>query len=191
MSDRTVARRYAKALHEEAESQGRVEKIDEDVALIQESLDNARELERFFTSPIVGREKKENVVEALFEERLDGLTYRFLLLLVQKNRESLIREVARAYLTLRDEQRNIVEAHVRTADPLEEGERERLQARLEQMTDHRIRLRVQEDSDLIGGLVVRVKDRVYDGSVQNHLENLRGRMEQHALGGSTNGAAGG
>ena len=181
MSDRTVATRYAGALYEEAEQQDIVEEIDEDVALIRESLDGSRELVNFFNSPVIGREKKERIVRELFAERVEPLTLHFLLLLVKKKRETLVLNMIRAYRRLRDEQLEITEALVRVPSALDEQERKHLKGRLETMTGRQVRLQVREDPDLVGGLVVRIGDTVYDGSVQHQLESLRERMEQHGL----------
>ena len=187
MSDRTVARRYAGALYDEAEQQDIVEKIDEDIALIRESLDGSRQLVNFFDSPIIGREKKERVVRELFAERVEPLMLHFLLLLIKKKRETLLPNIARAYRRLRDEQLGVTEALVRVPGALDEKEREHLKDRLEAMTGGQVRLQVRKDPDLVGGLVVRIGDTVYDGSVQHQLESLRERMEQHALGGNASG----
>ena len=189
MSDRTVARRYAGALYEEADQQGIVENIDEDIALIRKSLDGSRELHNFFDSPVIGREKKERIVRELFAERVESLMLHFLLLLVRKKREMLVPDIARAYRLLRDEQLEITEALVRVPRALGDQEREHLKDKLEAMTGRQVRLQVHEDADLVGGLVVRIGDTVYDGSVQHQLETLRERMEQHVLGNASGDGA--
>ncbi len=171
-----VARRYAQALAEEAERQDRVEAVDADAALIRESLEASPELENFFESPILSAEQKKEVVRALFEERLSTLTYRFLQLLVEKERETLLREVLEAYRALRDRQRGIVEVQARTAGPLDDAGRTRLAEGAGRRTGHEVRLRTQQDPALIGGVVLRIGDTVYDGSVRNQLAALRERM---------------
>lgn len=181
MTNATVARRYAQALYEEAVRTDAVEGTDADVALIAETLDGSRELVRLFESPVVSQAKKDAVVAALFEERLRPLTLRFLRLLIEKGREDLFPEVVRAYRALRDEQQGIVEAHARTALPLSSDEERALTAALETMTGATVRLRVTRDPELLGGLIVRVGDTVYDGSVRHQLASLRERMEHGAL----------
>jgi len=178
MSDIPVARRYAQALGEEAAREKRTEQIDQDMALIQESLDASSELVRFFESPIISREKKDSVVVALFKERVDPLTLKFLRLLVEKRRETLFLLVAQAYRALRDEQLGIISVEARTAQPLDEAEEKKLVQTLETMTKKHVRLHVTLEPDLIGGLIVRIGDTVYDGSVRNQLATLRERLEQ-------------
>jgi F-type H+-transporting ATPase subunit delta len=181
MENQSIARRYAQALYEEAERGQGVEQVDEDVRLIQETLEGSRQLVTFFESPIVSREKKEAVVEQLFGRRLRPLTLEFLRLLVRKRREDLFPGVVRAYQALRDEQLGIMEARARAAHPLGGEEESQLVAALERLTGRRIRLRVEQDPRLIGGLVVRVGDTVYDGSVRHQLETLRERLGHGAF----------
>lgn len=182
MSQRTVARRYATALYEEADRTDVVDAVDDDVELIRESLEASDDLMRFFESPVIPDEKKEAVIDSLFKERFDDLTHRFLKLLVKKDREAIVAAMAEQYQALRDEHRNIVEAHVRIPRPIGDDEKDALIRALEQTTGKNVRLKVEEDPDLIGGLVVRIGDRVYDGSVRNKLDNLRDRFQQGRIG---------
>jgi F-type H+-transporting ATPase subunit delta len=176
MSQRTVARRYARALYEEADRLDAVDPIDEDVSLLRETLDASDELDRFFRSPVISVSKKIGVVQSLFDERTHELTTTFLVLLIRKDRENLVSSVVDEYQALRDEQRGIVEATVRTAHVLDETETAALEEALEQTTGKRIRLNIEQDVDLIGGVVVRIGDRVFDGSVRNKLDTLRERF---------------
>lgn len=176
MADLTVARRYAQALYEEAEAAGHTAAVDEDVAFIHASMKEAHDLAVALSSPVIPREKKLNVVRALFGERVRPLTLRFLELIVDKGREESIGAILQAYRDLRDRQEGIVEAHARTAQPLGETERAHLVEAIERMTGKRVRLDVTRDPALIGGVVIRVGDTVYDGSVRHQLASLREQL---------------
>lgn len=173
----TIARRYAQALHEQAVEDKTVERVDADVALLRDTIEGSRELSGLFGSPVVSREQKERVVRALFGAHLGETTLRFVDFLIEKGREDALPEMARAYLALRDQQEGLVEAHVRTALPMSEAEQKDVRKALEARTGKKVRLRVVEDPELIGGLVIRIGDTVYDGSVRNQLAELRERME--------------
>lgn len=180
MSDATIARRYAQALYQEADAAGKVDRIDEDMQSVQESLDASRELDLFFRSPVVGRDKKEAVIGKLFDGKVDPLIVRLMQLLVEKGREDILSAVVRQYSELRDERLGIVEARVRTAMPMEFDETEDLRKALEAKTGKKVRLRIEVEPELIGGAVVRIGDRVYDGSVQHQLESLRDQLAERA-----------
>ncbi len=181
MSQRTVAQRYANALYEEAREAGNLKAVDEDVLMLRRSLASNDKLSRFFENPVFTQEQKDNVVRALLEDRVEPLTLNFLRLLVQKDRETITKAILDQYQTLRDNQRNIETARVQVAQPLSEELRETLVEALEAKTGKSIRLHVEERPELLGGLVIRIGDRVYDGSVRNQLTNLRDRLRESAL----------
>ena len=172
-----IARRYARALYEEAQRQSITDAVDRDVELISESLENARELRTFFQSPIIARDRKEAVVRELFGQRVSESTLRFLVMLIQKKRETFFPQIVAAYRDMRDEQLGVVRAYARVASPLSVSDHQDLVAALERLTGKTVRLEIEENRDLIGGLVIRVGDTVYDGSVRNHLAKLREQME--------------
>ena len=181
MADRQVTRRYAQALYEEAERQGHLDQVDQDVDLLRQSLDEAPELARVLKSPVVSSDKKKSVLDHLVKPRVGALTYRFIELLIQKDREELLGAMLRAYRALRDEQEGIVEADVRAAHPLSGEERTRLENAVGRMTGQpNVRLNVSRHPDLIGGVVVRVGDTVYDGSVRHQLASLHERLAHRA-----------
>jgi F-type H+-transporting ATPase subunit delta len=180
-----AARRYALALTQEATSLGQSAAVDADVVFLGETLDNSRELVLLFQSPVVSRDKKENILKALFADRVSPLTMRFLHLLVSKQREALIPAVVEAVRALRDTNTDTVEAVVRTAKPLTDGERDRLTSSLQARAGQTVRLKVSVDPALIGGLVVRLGDVVYDRSVRHQLETLRDQLAQ-SVGVTTN-----
>lgn len=189
MSQRTVARRYSGALYEEADATGVLDAVDDDVLMLIETLESNGELARFFKSPVIPQEKKDKVVRELLSDRIEDLTLRFLRLLIRKDRETMTKPILDQYQTLRDEQRGIVDAEVTVARPLEDEDREALTEALEKKTGKTIRLHVEEDADLIGGLIVRIGDRVFDASVRNKLTNLHDRLRDSSLALDTDGQA--
>ena len=189
MSQATVARRYATALYEEAEETGALEKVDEDVLMLRESLESNDELARFFESPVIPQEKKDSILQTLLGDRVDELVVRFLRLLVQKDRETMTKAILDAYQSLRDEQQGIVDAHVTTAHPLSDEVQETVVDTLEEQTGKTVRLHMTEDPDVIGGLIIRIGDHVFDGSVRNKLSNLHDRLRESSLALDVNGQA--
>jgi F-type H+-transporting ATPase subunit delta len=181
MSQRTVARRYAGALYEEAREAGVVEAVDDDVLMLRETLESNGELARFFESPVIPQEKKDDVVRELLSDRVEDLTLRFLRLLIRKDRETMTKPILDQYQSLRDDQRGILDAHVAVARPLADEDREAITETLEEKTGKSIRLHVEEDKELIGGIIIRIGDRVYDASVRNKLTNLHDRMRESSL----------
>ena len=175
-----VARRYAQALTEEAQAASALDAVDADMALITETLDGSRDLRLALTSPVVSHDKKGAILDRLFNGNVSDLSVRFLRLLVQNDRDGQIPEILDAYRQLRDERTRTVEALVRSAKPLSPDEAERLKTALESRAGQTVRMRIEVDPSLIGGLVVRVGDVVYDRSVRHQLDTLRGQLAERA-----------
>lgn len=97
-------------------------------------------------------------------------------LLVERRRVALLAAVAREYRRLLDRQRGVVAAVVTSAAPLTADETAAVQARVEAMTGATVSLRSEVDPALIGGLTVRIGDRLLDASIQGRLERLRSQL---------------
>lgn len=177
----TVARRYAQALYQDALQNKCVERVDEDVQMIQESIEGSPELNRFFLDPILTAGKKNKVVDALFEGKVHATTHALLKLMVSKGRENLFTQVASSYKEMRDEQQGIVEAEVKAALPLSAEDEKKIASGVEQLTGKKVRLKAIIDASILGGLIIRVGDTVYDGSVLHQLSTLRGRLEESVI----------
>lgn len=189
MSQRTVSRRYASALYQEADASDVLDAIDEDVLLLRTSLTDTREFRRVFESPVIPGEKKKAILQSLLESRVEPLTLQFLYLLIEKDREALVKPILDEYQALRDEHRGIVDVEATVARPLAAEDREALIETLEEKTGQTVRLHVEDDPALIGGLVVRIGDRVFDGSVRSQLNALHDRFRNAALSGQATEAA--
>lgn len=180
MSEITIARRYAQALNEQAAQAGVLEQVDADIDLINSALADSRELRSFFSSPIISREKKAEVVKGLFAERIQKVTMTFMALLVDKRREGIFPTVVSSYRELRDEQLGMTAVSVRTAYELSDEDRSALEVELRSLTGKQVRLETKVDTSIMGGIVIRVGDTVYDGSITNQLATLRERLQSGA-----------
>lgn len=172
MTSFKAARRYATSLIQVATEYDVVDTIHKDVKFINNTLMGSRELVLFLKSPIVKRDKKENVLEDLFGENINELTFAFMNIMVRKNREDILPEVFKAFEILYNEYKGIINVKVVSAKELTSEQKEDLIKSLEERTKKHVNLILSEDESLIGGLKVRIDDTVIDGSVQHKLEKL-------------------
>lgn len=172
-----LARTYAEALLAAAEKQGAAEAVAEQFgSLLDEVFPSVQGLETLLSSPAVNRKRKDAALTDLFEGRATPLFVDFLRLLNRKDRLGLLRLVGIAYRTLRDNQANRLSVIVETAAPLDAAQRAALETTLAGMTGKNPVLVVRENPELIGGLVVRVGDKVYDTSVRSKLRAVKNKL---------------
>jgi len=176
MTNTRVARRYAEAMLELAQERKQVDRVAEDFGLLRQIIAGSRDLASFLRSPVLSKEKKRSVLEALFSSRLSALTMDFLRLLTDKNREEVLGQIAEEFLRLRDERLGIVNVEVRAAVEVTKEQQLALERKFEGVTGKKVRLAVSADKQLLGGLVARVGDTVFDGSVRHQLDLLRERF---------------
>lgn len=181
MSNLAICKRYAAALHAEAASSNLVDRVDEDVAMARASLVASRELRLFFASPVISATTKRSVIDKLFGTRVSDVFLRFLLLLNEKGRGDMVVDMLDAYRVLRNRHLGIVEADARVAMTLSDEEVDSLRNRFAQMSGADVHLQVEEDPSLLGGVVVRIGDTVYDGSLKRRLSALRVQLESGSV----------
>lgn len=168
-----IAMKYAQAIFELAEDAQSIDEVGRDLRAVADAVEGQRDLEIFLEHPSTPREAKKEVVQQIFAHEVGELTLKILLYLIDKRRETILTDIARAYKNLTYEARGIVEAHVRSAMALTESETARLTQALEKRSGNQIVLRETVDPSLLGGLVVQMGDTLLDGSVKRQLSELK------------------
>jgi F-type H+-transporting ATPase subunit delta len=177
VSARRIARVYAEALLNAAESQGQSEALLEEMeSLVQDVFQADPLVESFLTSAAVGRNPKAEVLRSVFEPRASTLFFNFLMVLNAHDRLDLLRTILVAYRELRDERARRMRVQVQSAAPLSEEQRKRLIRELHETFRLEPLLETQVDPELLGGMVVRVGDWLFDASVRTQLQILRNQM---------------
>lgn len=172
----SLARRYAGALFEAARDTDIVDKVESDLGMMTWSLESVPRLSETLSHPLIPAEKKKAIVREIFEGKVDGITLDFLCLIIDRRREEALTDVEIEYVQIADNWRGVVKATVTSAVALTDDERNRLIAKLEAFTGKRVELGMEQDSSLIGGVVVRIGDTVIDGSVKGYLAALKVRL---------------
>lgn len=181
MREGTIARSYAEALFALGERHGQQEAFAEAVDQVAALFESEPRLRTFLETPKVEPADKKGVLRQVFGGRVPPLFLNFLMLLVDKRRQRLIGEVAREYHALLDEHLGRVHVQVTLArEPDEEMKRE-LTDRLTRIMGKTVIPHVQVNPQILGGVVIRSGDRVFDGSLRRRLMTLRRRLVQAEL----------
>jgi F-type H+-transporting ATPase subunit delta len=170
----TAARRYAEAAFQVATADRALNRWQADFAVLGEALANP-ELAAVMQHPAVPFTDKERVLRRSVTEVADG-PLNLVLLMIRRGRPGAIPAMRRHFEELVLRQRGITRAEVRTALPLDDEDRAGLERRLEDLAGRQVEFTEVVDPSLIGGIAVRIGDRLYDASVRSRLERLRARL---------------
>lgn len=172
-----VARRYAKALLDVARQKGEEDDVAREIEPLGQVFREDALLRGTLSDPLVREGRRREVLDALIEAaRPLPPVAELLRQMLEHDRMDRLPEVAVAYRQLLDEERGVVEVDVATAAALDEGQRARLRGALERLTGKQVRLNEEVDESLLGGVLARVGDTVYDASLRGRLRQIREEM---------------
>jgi F-type H+-transporting ATPase subunit delta len=172
-----IARRYATALLELGTETGQLDDIVEELGRVAQAYEGSRELRAAFDDPLVSAGAKKAILTDIVSRlELSATTKNAVGLLLDRRRIRALPAIATRLREMADLKRGILRAEVLTAMPLPEDYFTKLQEQLERITGRRIALERKLDPSLICGVVVRVGDTVYDGSIVSRLRQMKESM---------------
>ncbi len=177
MSVQTVARRYATALADVVVQRGEAAEVQAELKVWEELLHANANLREVFANPTIALDKKRAVLNRLIEmAQPRPTTINFLKVLLQNQRLTDLAEINRKFAQILDERAGMVAAKVTTAREVPQPYQQKLRDKLAELTGKTVRIDFATDPEIIGGLVTRIGSTVYDGSVRNHLQQIKEKM---------------
>lgn len=173
MREIRIAKPYAQALYDAAIEQDILNLIVADANQVLQLAQESEDFDRFLTNPILTPQFKSEMFEQLLSETVQPLMINFLLLLALKQRERFLIAILRRFLEIVDLQAGRVVAQVTSAFPLTEAQKTNLSQHLSNYSGAEVRLELNEDVTVKGGIVVRLGDTVFDGSITSQLQRMR------------------
>lgn len=164
---------YARALLDIAAAEGKADRLSDELFRVAKAFGDSEELKSTLSDPLIPFEKKQAIIGDLIGERASVVTVSLVNMLIGVNRIKDFEAIAKRTIEVAAEAQGHVVAEVRSAVELDEATRERLAARLSEVTGKAVKLNIVVDPDLVGGLVAQVEDTLFDGSVRNRLLELR------------------
>ena len=167
-----IAEVYARSLFDVAKEHDQLDEIHEQLGQFADVLAENRQLQVFFFSPYFSSEEKKDNVPKVID---GGNEYfvRFLQLLAEKHRLPVLFRIRREFDDLWRKEQHLLEVSVTSAVELDEETVRGIGSKIEEQTGQRVQLTSAVDPDLIGGIVIRVGNKVLDASVRNRLERFR------------------
>ena len=171
-----LGKTYARALIGAAKNAGVADQVIEQLGqLVDDYLAKSPELRAALASPRIDETDKVRIIDRIFADEFDPILIKFLKVMAGRDRLGYVAAVRSAAETIHDEMMGRLVASVRTAVPLDDALRAQITDQLGSMMDKQVRLRESVDPDLIGGMIIRIGDRVFDSSVANQLDKMARR----------------
>ncbi|MEL7497946.1 MAG: ATP synthase F1 subunit delta [Planctomycetota bacterium] len=171
---------YAKALLAVGNESGSVDLLVDQLGDVSEVVSGLPSFQAALESPRIDASAKVDLVEKAFGGKIDQALMNFLKVLARKNRFSCLAAASRSAVRLRDVAAGRVQAVLTTASEVDDSVRDRIAQRLSKVLGQEVSLTSNVDPAVIGGMVIRVGDTVYDGSVVNQLSQVRRKAVERA-----------
>lgn len=179
MRNQVLIKRYAQGLINSAKDEKEFESLLRQIREFDDLLSTQKNLQDALTSPFLpAAKKKEIAAQVLAETSLGEKAKRFLLILVDNNRLSLIQDIIDQSPEIWNDAHGIATFVVSSVVPLDEAQKKRLEERLTRLEKRNVFLSYRIDPSLIGGLFIRKKNIVYDVSIQGDLERLKQKISE-------------
>jgi len=168
-----ITDRYAIAFMGLAEQQDMLDKFDQDLAIIKETVNSNKDLKDFLEHPLIQSSDKKDVTERIFRDHVSGFSINLIKLLIDKNRILILSMLADHYKALLQKKRNISTAQIITAVEISEDVKYRVKEKLERIFSRTIEIETTVDKEIIAGMIVKIDDKIIDGSIKTKFENMK------------------
>ena len=168
-----VSKTYGDALFAIALEESRVDEFFESAKVVREVWDKNEEFRDVLNHPEIEKESKLKMLEEVFDNNIPKEMVGLMILIVSKGRAKEISAVFEYFIGLIKEEKKIAKVDVTTAVALNDGQKKQLVTRLEETTKYEsFEMNYQVDAALIGGMVIRIGDRVVDSSIKTKLYEM-------------------
>lgn len=176
MSNSTVAKRYAHALFQIASEKQMLDQVVQELRVVKEVVSSTPELTAFLKSPKLPNVKKKEVLKQAFGS-VNAYVLNTLMILVERHHEGRIAEVADQFIALANDAKGIAEAKVYTVQPLSAEQGEAISSVFApQVGKTALQIENIVDSNLLGGVKLRIGNRIFDGSLRGKLDRLERKL---------------
>jgi len=168
-----IASRYAKSLLDLCIEKGQLDAAQADMVMLKGIMDESRDLRLMLSSPVVKADKKVDILQKLFDGKLNAITMAFITLLTRKGREGYLPEIVTSFLNQLRMHQGITVAEVTSAVALDAGSRAKMMESATKMAGGQVELVEKVDASLIGGFILKVGDKQIDSAIANRIKALK------------------
>jgi F-type H+-transporting ATPase subunit delta len=176
MKDAHAADRYARPIFELAEAEGTSDALVHELVVLDLAMRKEPKFLLLLTNPLITRKEKHVFLEQVLGKKVNVLTKRFLMLLIEKGRVELLPVLVKKLKLLHNQKQGNLEATVVSAKPVDSALEAQLKKTLEQVTQKKILLTLETDRHFIGGAQIRIGNHLIDGTIRTKLDQLKSRL---------------
>ena len=173
-----IARTYAQALLDTETDDGAAEKIASQLESLVRSLETTEEFQSLLSSAVLNRDRQEELIQRIFHDRVNKSIEALLVALARRGRLMLLGAVCARLRELLTARRGRLEVTVITVTKLSKKQFNSIADTLSASLESPVELHAEVDSDILGGVVVRIGDRVYNASLAERLQNIQKRIAE-------------
>jgi F-type H+-transporting ATPase subunit delta len=177
LRNETIARNYAEALFDLGEQKGNLERYADLIDAVAAAIETTPRIQAVLMSPRVPKSEKARILGAALQDTPRDFVL-FLQAVVKRGRQQVLREIATEYLAMLDVKLNRVRAGVTLARTPDEKLKHTIQENLSRQLDKQVIATFSVDPEILGGTIVRMGDRVLDGSVRRRMTKLRRQLSR-------------
>ncbi len=176
MFAKIIADRYARAVLHSCPDLAAIERAKDELIMFGDAYRASEMVRAFLLNPKMPASVKISILQAGFSEKLGPETMHLLMLVLAKRRQSILPDIADRYTVLVDQVRGVEIAVVVTAVPVESDLRKRLIDSVQRFGTRKVEVTMKVDPSILGGVVVRLGDRLIDGSLKRRFQDIRRAM---------------
>lgn len=173
-----IANRYAEALFQLSEEENITKEIYNELHSVLNIVKNNKDLDNVLKSPLVAKAEKVQLIETLFNNKINNNLKNFLKILVEKGRISSLKSIELTFKQLLNDRDNIIEGTVISAIPLTGEKVKELEEKLSKKYNKNVTLENKVDKSILGGVLIRLGNTQIDGSVKTRLDNIKEQLSQ-------------
>jgi F-type H+-transporting ATPase subunit delta len=177
VKENIVAARYAEALFQEAQAEKKLDQVIAQLAAVTTAYEQSADFKTLIKSPLISKDEKLAVINVLKSKgMIDEFLYKFLQLLVSKNRLSLLELISAEVKAMDRKAKGEAEAVVTVASAMDDNSKATLKAVLDKITGKKVTLSEKVDPTILGGVVAQVESSLYDASVRGQLNKIKEQL---------------
>jgi len=176
MASDPVVQGYAEALFHVARAENALDRVEEELTRLKNSLESSAEIKEFLSNLQISPEGKKSAMLQIFGEKVSPLTLNLINLVIDQGRQRKLPNIIETFFALAQESREKVTAEVITSVPLPEDLLEPLAKALSRASKKQVFLKPMVDESILGGVIVKMENKIIDGSIKHRLEEMKQEM---------------